>query len=67
MLFNETYKKFMQLQLQARIGESLRRLQEGHAHAEKMFLELFGGRLSVDLIFFMPNIPFQTLRMVFDI
>ena len=40
MLFNETYEKFMQLQLQARIGESLRRLQEGHAHAEKLFLEL---------------------------
>ena len=27
----------------------------------------FGGQLSVDLIFFMPNIPFRTLRMVIDI
>ncbi|MDQ0896778.1 hypothetical protein QFZ80_000606 [Paenibacillus sp. V4I7] len=35
MLFDACYEKFMQLQLQTRSGESLRRLQEGHGHAEK--------------------------------
>lgn len=29
----------MQLQLQTRSGESQRRLQDGHGHAEKLFLE----------------------------
>jgi very-short-patch-repair endonuclease len=39
MLFDACYEKFMQLQLQTRSGEYLRRLQEGHGHAEKLFLE----------------------------
>ncbi|KQX56788.1 DUF559 domain-containing protein [Paenibacillus sp. Root444D2] len=39
MLFDACYEKFMQLQLQTRSGESQRRLQDGHGHAEKLFLE----------------------------
>ncbi|WP_261303298.1 hypothetical protein [Paenibacillus andongensis] len=39
MLFDASYEKFMHLQMKTRSGESLRRLQEGHGHAEKLFLE----------------------------
>ncbi|MGO4272348.1 hypothetical protein AB4Z22_21325 [Paenibacillus sp. TAF58] len=39
MLFDACYEKFMQLQLQTWSGESQRRLQDGHGHAEKLFLE----------------------------
>ncbi|WP_428908545.1 DUF559 domain-containing protein [Niallia sp. Krafla_26] len=38
MGFEEEYQTFMNDHLQARTGERLRRLQEGHNHAEKLFL-----------------------------
>ncbi|WP_369689262.1 hypothetical protein [Bacillus sp. AFS040349] len=37
--FEEDYQVFMNAHLQARNGERLRRLQEGHNQAEKLFLE----------------------------
>ncbi|CAH1191426.1 hypothetical protein PAECIP111891_00001 [Paenibacillus allorhizoplanae] len=40
MSFNQFYEEFIQFQLRERSGEALRRLQEGHGHAEKMFLEV---------------------------
>lgn len=39
MGFEEDYQSFMDFHLQSREGERLRRLQEGHRDAEKMFLE----------------------------
>jgi hypothetical protein len=39
MTFDIQYDNFMKEHLQNRLGESLRRLQEGHGHAEKLFLE----------------------------
>jgi very-short-patch-repair endonuclease len=39
MPFDASYEKFMQTHLHSRSGEALRRLQEGHGHAEKLFLE----------------------------
>ena len=39
MRFEEEYQTFMQTHLQARTGERLRRLQEGHKHAEMLFLK----------------------------
>ena len=39
MGFEEEYQAFMNAHLQARTGERLRRLQEGHNQAEKLFLE----------------------------
>ncbi|WP_078596072.1 hypothetical protein [Evansella clarkii] len=39
MGFEEEYQTFMNIHLQARSGERLRRLQEGHKHAEMMFLK----------------------------
>ncbi|UTR17123.1 hypothetical protein MM221_14990 [Salipaludibacillus sp. LMS25] len=39
MAFAEEYQTFMNAHLQARTGERLRRLQEGHKHAEKLFLK----------------------------
>ncbi|UTR16524.1 DNA-binding response regulator [Salipaludibacillus sp. LMS25] len=39
MGFSEEYQTFMNAHLQARTGERLRRLQEGHKHAEKLFLK----------------------------
>ncbi|WP_318502976.1 DUF559 domain-containing protein [Bacillus sp. T3] len=38
MGFEEEYQSFMNAHLQARTGERLRRLQEGHTHAEMLFL-----------------------------
>ncbi len=37
--FEEDYQAFMNAHLQARTGERLRRLQEGHSQAERLFLE----------------------------
>ncbi|SOC39334.1 helix-turn-helix domain-containing protein [Ureibacillus acetophenoni] len=39
MGFEEVYQTFMNDHLQARTGERLRRLQEGHNHAEMLFLK----------------------------
>lgn len=39
MGFEEEYQTFMNTHLQARSGERLRRLQEGHKHAEMLFLK----------------------------
>ncbi|TVX96119.1 DNA-binding response regulator [Cohnella terricola] len=39
MNFEIEYARFLKKHQQARRGESLRRLQEGHAHGEKMLLE----------------------------
>ncbi|WP_413306254.1 DNA-binding response regulator [Bacillus sp. 1P10SD] len=39
MGFEEEYQTFMNAHLQARTGERLRRLQEGHQHAEMLFLK----------------------------
>lgn len=39
MGFEEEYHDFMNEHLQARTGERLRRLQEGHKHAEMLFLK----------------------------
>ena len=39
MAFEEEYQAFIKAHLQGRTGERLRRLQEGHGHAEKMFLK----------------------------
>ncbi|MGM0846614.1 MAG: DUF559 domain-containing protein [Bacillota bacterium] len=39
MGFEEEYQSFMDAHLQARTGERLRRLQEGHQHAEMLFLK----------------------------
>ncbi|WP_042354540.1 hypothetical protein [Bacillus rubiinfantis] len=39
MGFEEEYHTFMNIHLQARTGERLRRLQEGHNHAEMLFLK----------------------------
>ena len=39
MGFEEDYQVFMNAHLQARTGERLRRLQEGHNQAERLFLE----------------------------
>jgi hypothetical protein len=39
MEFEEEYQGFMSAHLEARSGERLRRLQEGHKHAEILFLE----------------------------
>jgi very-short-patch-repair endonuclease len=39
MGYEEEYKSFMSAHLQARTGERLRRLQEGHKHAERLFMK----------------------------
>jgi very-short-patch-repair endonuclease len=39
MAFEEEYQVFMNTHLQARTGERLRRLQEGHSQAEMLFLK----------------------------
>ncbi|MEH7177938.1 DNA-binding response regulator [Neobacillus vireti] len=39
MGFEEEYQAFMNAHMQARTGERLRRLQEGHNEAEKLFLK----------------------------
>ncbi|WP_456272461.1 DNA-binding response regulator [Bacillus sp. AK031] len=39
MGFEEEYQAFMNSHLQTRTGERLRRLQEGHKHAEMLFLK----------------------------
>lgn len=39
MKFDDAYKEYMDWHQQKRKGERLRRLQEGHGHAEKLFLE----------------------------
>ncbi|MDR4949781.1 DNA-binding response regulator [Neobacillus cucumis] len=39
MGFEEEYQAFIKAHLQVRTGERLRRLQEGHSQAEKMFLK----------------------------
>ena len=39
MGFEEEYQSFMDSHLQARTGERLRRLQEGHNHVEMLFLK----------------------------
>ncbi len=39
MGFEEEYQNFMNSHLQTRTGERLRRLQEGHKHAEMLFLK----------------------------
>ncbi|WP_078547902.1 hypothetical protein [Litchfieldia alkalitelluris] len=39
MGFEEEYQIFMNAHLQARTGERLRRLEEGHKHAEMLFLK----------------------------
>ncbi|MGG1514340.1 DUF559 domain-containing protein [Paenibacillus oryzisoli] len=39
MKFDVTYETFMEVQARSRSGEALRRLLEGHRHAEKLFLE----------------------------
>ena len=39
MRFEEEYQAFMNTHLQERTGERLRRLQEGHNHAEMLFLK----------------------------
>lgn len=39
MGYEEEYHTFMNDHLQARTGERLRRLQEGHKHAEMLFLK----------------------------
>jgi hypothetical protein len=39
MKFDEAYKKYIEKHTKARRGERLRRLKEGHCHAEKFFLE----------------------------
>ncbi|WP_421383299.1 DNA-binding response regulator [Bacillus salacetis] len=39
MEFEKEYQAFMDSHLQTRTGERLRRLQEGHKHAERLFLE----------------------------
>lgn len=39
MGFEEEYQAFIKAHLQVRTGERLRRLQEGHSHAERMFLK----------------------------
>lgn len=39
MDFSEAYAKFINRHLSLRTGERARRLQEGHGHAEKVFLE----------------------------
>lgn len=39
MAFQEAYEAFINSHKQGRTGEDLRRLQEGHGHAEKLFLE----------------------------
>jgi hypothetical protein len=39
LAFEEEYQAFIKAHLQVRTGERLRRLLEGHSHAEKMFLK----------------------------
>ncbi|MDI7741754.1 DNA-binding response regulator [Lysinibacillus fusiformis] len=39
MVFEEEYQVFLNAHLQARAGERLRRLQEGHSEAEMLFLK----------------------------
>jgi hypothetical protein len=39
MRFEQVYETFLQYHLKVRMGERLRRLKEGHSHAEKLFLE----------------------------
>jgi hypothetical protein len=39
MGFEEEYQTFMDAHLQTRSSERMRRLQEGHSRAEKLFLE----------------------------
>lgn len=38
-MFENQYQQWMSAQRKSRSGESLRRLNEGHGHAEKLFLE----------------------------
>jgi len=38
--FADAYQAFLEYHLARRSGERLRRLREGHGHAEKAFLEL---------------------------
>jgi hypothetical protein len=37
--FEEAYELFIQQHLKTRKGEARRRLQEGHGHADKLFIE----------------------------
>jgi hypothetical protein len=39
MSFDSVYTNFMKFHLDNRTGEKLRRLEDGHGHAEKLFLE----------------------------
>lgn len=39
MMFEEKYETFLKTHMQVREGERLRRLQEGHNHAEMLFLK----------------------------
>jgi hypothetical protein len=57
--FEEEYQTFMNIHLQARSGERLRRLQEGHKHAEMMFLKHVWWR---GLPFIISNICVQNMK-----
>jgi hypothetical protein len=46
MTFEEAHHLFIKKHLKARKGESLRRLKEGHDHAERLF---FGARMVAGL------------------
>ncbi|HTG71023.1 MAG TPA: hypothetical protein VL921_17325 [Candidatus Udaeobacter sp.] len=39
MSFQASYENWLEMHLKKRKGESRRRLEQGHAHAEKLFLE----------------------------
>ena len=45
MKFQQEHEAFVQWHQTRRSGERLRRLREGHGHAEKLFLRGCGGRL----------------------
>lgn len=55
MGFEEEHQTFLNIHMQTRTGERLRRLQEGHSHAEKLFLKQVWWPLFYHFQFFHPE------------
>lgn len=63
MGFKEEYQAFLNAHLQARTGERLRRLQEGHNQAEMLFLKKYGGLYFTISSIFIQNMKSMISRM----
>ncbi|RDI40925.1 DNA-binding response regulator [Falsibacillus pallidus] len=62
MKFEEEYQTFLKAHLQSRSGERLRRLQEGHNHAEKVFLKQVWWPLFYQLKYLHPEYEIEDYK-----